>query len=379
VRILFSCVAGSDQHLFCLIPLARAALAAGDEVVVASGPDRGAQVTSHGFTFRPAGPQFAALVHDARDRFPDFSIGGEQEEIETFTRFFARVAAPAAIGDLIAVVDEFRPDLVVHEPADLAGPLAAAACGVRYATHDWGLAVPDSYGPAIAAAVAPMWHAWRLDPPASGGLYRQLHIRICPPSLDPSAGRAAQLLRPSAAAGPDPEAWTGSGSERPLVHVSLGSAGFNQAFHLLGFVVDAVSREDVQLVVTVGRGNDPRALGPLGDNVRAEPFVPHAALMPHCDAVVTHGGSGTVLAALEHGVPLLVLPLGADQYRTADAVTAGGAGTSLRGRITAAEVRASVRRLLDDPPYREAAQRVAREIEAMPSAAEALAAIRARG
>ena len=50
------------------------------------------------------------------------------------------------------------------------------------------------------------------------------------------------------------------------------------------------------------------------------------------DAVVTHGGAGTTLGALAFGVPLLVLPQGADQYANAERVVAAGAGRQLLKR-----------------------------------------------
>jgi UDP:flavonoid glycosyltransferase YjiC (YdhE family) len=92
--------------------------------------------------------------------------------------------------------------------------------------------------------------------------------------------------------------------------------------------------------------------------------------------VVTHGGSGTTLGALAHGLPLLVLPQGADQYANAEAVVAAGAGRSLgRDQTTIAAIRDSVRALLRDPGYRRAARRLQTEIFAMPTAEQTIAKI----
>ena len=64
--------------------------------------------------------------------------------------------------------------------------------------------------------------------------------------------------------------------------------------------------------------------------MRVRRFVPQAELLPHCTAVVTHGGSGSMLGALAHGLPLLVVPQGADQFSNADRVVAAGAGLALQ-------------------------------------------------
>ncbi|HEY9378200.1 MAG TPA: nucleotide disphospho-sugar-binding domain-containing protein, partial [Jiangellaceae bacterium] len=130
------------------------------------------------------------------------------------------------------------------------------------------------------------------------------------------------------------------------------------------------------LVVTVGQQNDPAVLGPQPDNVVVRLYVPQAELLPHCQAVVTHGGSGTMLGALAQGLPLLVVPQGADQYANADAVVAASAGRRLgRDETTGDAVRDSVRSLLDDPGFRRAALRVQAEIRAMPTAAQAITRI----
>ena len=61
-------------------------------------------------------------------------------------------------------------------------------------------------------------------------------------------------------------------------------------------------------LVTVGRNVEPEALGPLPPRVRVERFVPQAHILPRSAAVVSHGGSGTTLGALAHGLPLVLVP-----------------------------------------------------------------------
>ena len=74
-------------------------------------------------------------------------------------------------------------------------------------------------------------------------------------------------------------------------------------------VLDGV--EDLAaVVVTTGAGVDPDALGRRPPNVHVHAFVPQATLLPFCDAVVCHGGSGTLLGAAAHALPQVVLPQG---------------------------------------------------------------------
>jgi len=128
-----------------------------------------------------------------------------------------------------------------------------------------------------------------------------------------------------------------------------------------------------EIVATTGGTPPPATVPP---HVRAEPYIPMSALLPTCDAVVFHGGSGTMLAALAAGVPMVMLPTAADQPANADAVTLAGAGIALPP--TARDVDAVVGALgqvLNEPAYREAARGIAGEIAAMPEPAALVPAL----
>lgn len=384
MRVLLACVAGSQQHLNCLLPLARAAVAAGDEVALASGPDRVAEIRRYGLTFYPVGASFEVLVALAGREAPAYRLGGENEEVLTYTHMFGAVAGPRTARDLLDVLSDFRPDLVIHEAAEFGAPLAATVKGIPFATLTYGLPVPVACLEAAGAALAPAWERYGLVPDPYGGAYRHLAVDIFPQSLrgcspvHPAAGH--RDVRPKALAVPGQgalDSWVRLPADRPIVHVSFGTAAWNRAVTLMRSVVEALSDEDVTVVTVVGPGQDPGELGRLPGNAVARPFVPHGLLLPHCQAVVTHGGAGTTLAALEHGVPLLVLPQGADQFRTADAVEAAAAGLAVRGAVPAEAVRAGVQLLLRHPVLRAGAARVAEEIAVMPAPADALAAIKA--
>jgi UDP:flavonoid glycosyltransferase YjiC (YdhE family) len=89
--------------------------------------------------------------------------------------------------------------------------------------------------------------------------------------------------------------------------------------------------------------------------------------MPHAAAMVCHGGFGTVRMALASGVPMVVLPLFADQPHNARRVAALGAGIALeRGPAGVAELAEAVEVLLDDASYRAAAARVEAEVRTLP-------------
>lgn len=113
---------------------------------------------------------------------------------------------------------------------------------------------------------------------------------------------------------------------------------------------------------------DPTVLGEQPDRVRVERYVPQTQVLPECDVIVSHAGSGTSVATLALGLPQLCLPQGADQFLNATAIASAGAGISLMsGEQEAEAIRDAVARLLDDSSFRDAAQRISVSIASMPS------------
>ncbi|WP_225447197.1 glycosyltransferase [Streptacidiphilus sp. PB12-B1b] len=93
-------------------------------------------------------------------------------------------------------------------------------------------------------------------------------------------------------------------------------------------------------------------------------------LLPDCDLVVSHGGAGTVLTSLRHGLPLLLVPQLPDHAGHAGRVVAAGAGEVLtRDEASGSRVAAEVRRLLADGPERAAARALRQEMLAQPAPA----------
>src|SRR5215813_12628284 len=98
---------------------------------------------------------------------------------------------------------------------------------------------------------------------------------------------------------------------QPLVLVGLSSTVMRQE-ELLQRAADALGQLPVRGLVTTGPAVDPAMIS-APDNVTVTRWARHADVLPHCSAVITHGGHGTVMKALIDGVPLIVVPLGRDQ------------------------------------------------------------------
>jgi MGT family glycosyltransferase len=151
-------------------------------------------------------------------------------------------------------------------------------------------------------------------------------------------------------------------SGRPLVLVGLSSTVMRQE-GLLQRAADALGQLHVRGLVTTGPAVDPAGIV-APPNVTVTRWVRHADVLPHCSAVITHGGHGTVMKALIAGVPLVVVPLGRDQPDNAARVVYAGAGIRLRKNASVSALRAAVARVIDDPGYRAAAGRMAGRLAA---------------
>jgi len=156
--------------------------------------------------------------------------------------------------------------------------------------------------------------------------------------------------------------WRAGEPGQPLVLVGLSSTIMLQE-GLLQRAADALGQAQVRGLVTTGPAVDPAVISAPPD-VTVTRWVRHADVLPHCSAVITHGGHGTVMKALIAGVPLIVVPLGRDQPDNAGRVVYVGAGIRLRKNASADALRAAVSRVIDDPRYRAAARHMAARLAA---------------
>jgi UDP:flavonoid glycosyltransferase YjiC (YdhE family) len=132
---------------------------------------------------------------------------------------------------------------------------------------------------------------------------------------------------------------------------------------LIDQVCEAVAGLDVDAVLTLGPAVRRDAVH-VPDNIEVVAFADHDRLMPGSAAVIGHGGLGTVLRALAHGVPQLLLPLGRDQAYNADRVERVGAGIRLPTNASTARIRTALRALLTDGRFAAQASLAARHIAA---------------
>ena len=285
------------------------------------------------------------------------------------------------LGDLELLVQSWRPDVVLHETWEFAGPIAAASAGIPSICQTLGLRIDDRILDSVAAAVAPLWEQRGLEPDPTAGLYRSLCLDTMPPSFQHyESAQSRDVIHPLRPIAEPPvpgellPQWIEQRRKAPLVYMTLGTNNStNSNVLMFRSVIDGLDDLDVDVLITIGFGKDPATIGPLASNVHVENYVPQSLLLPHCSAVICHGGAGTILNSLAQGLPLLILPQGADQYVMGDRVLAAGVGLRLVPEdVNPSSVRANVLALQEESSYRAGAHRLKREIGAMPGTEEAV-------
>jgi MGT family glycosyltransferase len=144
----------------------------------------------------------------------------------------------------------------------------------------------------------------------------------------------------------------------------------NRSAEVSEAILDGLRDEPLNLVLAIGRDQDPAQFGAQPSNVHIERYIPLSLLLPHCAVVVCQAGFSTAVTALHHGLPMVMLPLGADQPLVAQQMSRLGVGLVL-GAVdrTPSAIRDAVRSVLADPTYRDNAQRVRDAMAALPGPA----------
>ncbi|MDQ3678104.1 MAG: glycosyltransferase [Actinomycetota bacterium] len=388
---------GSAGHLLPLAPFGHACVRAGHEVLVAAQRQRRGNVERTGLTFAPVEDPPPDEWMPLMAQFAELSV---ERANELMIEFFARIDTVAALPGLRALVEDWQPDIILRESCEFASTLVADMYGIALVRVGLGLAAVEEKAIQLAAGTVDRLRAdMGLSADRAGDRLRNTpYFTMVPERLeDPEIALPALTHRfalDAPVATPAlPDWWPGNND--PLVYLTLGSV--TAAEHLPYYpslyraAIDELAPLRARVLVTIGDNRDVEQLGPLPSNVHVERWVAHDAVAAHAAAIVGHGGYGTTLGSIRHGVPQVVMPLFSnDQWANAAAVARAGAGISLcaergtrpvlglPGPDTLGELGPAVQRVLSDGSYRDRAGRIATAADELPpvdAAVDALVAI----
>jgi UDP:flavonoid glycosyltransferase YjiC (YdhE family) len=138
--------------------------------------------------------------------------------------------------------------------------------------------------------------------------------------------------------------------------------------------MQALAGMDARVLVLTGSELAPGEIDPV-PGVHVRRYLPHAAVLQDAALVVTHAGTGTLMASFAAGAPVICIPLGRDQDSNARRVEELGLGTVLAPTAEPDEIRAATTETLTSPPMHDAARRMADAIRAYGDGTRAIAAL----
>jgi UDP:flavonoid glycosyltransferase YjiC (YdhE family) len=361
VRVLFT-TAPLSGHFFPLVPLAWACRSLGHEVLVATSDSYLPTVLRSGLPVTSSGPaaDFVDLAKDAAGHSP-------VQRRQAHGRVLSGIAARNLPG-LASIVTSWRPDVVVSERAEFAGPIAAAAYGVPRVELRWGVAPLVEFRAAAATQLEPDLTAFGLD--ALPGPDRV--VSPWPRSLRlPHAVRDESIRYVPYNGDAHIPQWLLAPRTRPRVCITLGTLlprlNTGGAWDVVVGALDLLPQADIEVVIAVD--DDVVATWPqLPASVTHVGRMPLSEVLAGCDAVLHHGGQGSSLTALAVGCPQLVFPQFDDHFDNADAVVRAGAGARLLpAELTPWSLAKNTLDLIESVHFRQSADAVAAEIAAQPS------------
>lgn len=383
-RILFSFARGRG-HLGPMLPLARAARAAGHETALCGA--RSVVRDQTGFDhLHPR--EVSTMPSTATPAWGEGETGILTPV--TSSGLLANIA-PYFLGDsgreardaVVGIATAWAADVVICDGQDFGAMVAAELSGLPCVVVEAFATAPDAWLERFREPMQAFRAEAGLEPdPELRGVHGALTVVPFPPALrgDRDARSPMTRMRPDAPPSRSDHpavAWLAAGDEPHRVYATLGTV-FNRASgDLLPRIIAALESLPVRALVTTGPEIDPAGFRTGSPRVRVERYVPQDDVLDAVDLVVTHGGSGTMTQALSHGVPLLMLPLGADHLPNSERVRDLGAGEMLDARATPAELAARIRHLLGDASARAGAAAVAEEMRALPSPADVVRRIEA--
>ncbi len=444
MRFVFTCIPGLG-HFNPLLPLARGLKDAGHSVAFATAPGFTDVVRGGGFEFIRAGPDW-----DERrllETVPELRAIGKMYRGEWMMKYLFLDRSPRQmIADLATIIPAWRPDMIIAGSFEYGGPLAAEKAGLPYATATYTVPLNRWLRKLVLGRpIAKLRSEMGLPAdPQMKTFEHSLDLCFAPPSwtferalLRPAlkrlivarvlsadlpirqrlSGIRALLLEPilarAIASGceqdnvhffgegkpaeeADPPSWLLEMPHEQTVFVSLGTVLSGEHSELFGKIIAGLRDQAINLVVTLGGKGDPAAFGRQPPNVRIMPFITQIelrALLPTVDLCINHAGYGSVMEALQHGIPLVLLPLVSDGPMNAQMCLSTGVAPELPARVwglspkglpvirpeqlTPVHIRDAAMRALGDPSYRAAARKIQAELSERPGPDEAVALLEA--
>ena len=150
---------------------------------------------------------------------------------------------------------------------------------------------------------------------------------------------------------------------KPVIFITQGTVNINNYNHLIIPALQALKTSDAMIVVATGSSESEELKKKFAsEKVIIEEYIPYNYIMPYADLIITNGGFGGVITALWHGVPMVVAGSTEDKPEIAARITYCKVGINLKtGRPNPGKIRKAVKKILEDPTYKNNAMAISRD------------------
>jgi UDP:flavonoid glycosyltransferase YjiC (YdhE family) len=365
-RILFA-AAGGHGHLQPLLPLAQHAAQAGHVVLVTGAASLAPHVAPRGLPFTATGP-------DLKPIHAPLVVHGLDEERRGVADYFVAKLGRARAEAVLRLCRSWRPDVIVRDEVDFGAAVAAEAAGLPHVPVIVIGAGQFILRELVSDPLELLLSDLGVSEVAGVDLLHR-HLTLTP---FPQSFRSPEDVLPGKVIGYQVAAPRRAARTERSVFVTLGTIFNTESGDLLRTAaLGAAECPNVErVIVATGEHVEPASLGRLPRQVVVHQFVPQEAVLAECVAVISHAGSGTVLGALKQALPMVSLPMGADQQLNAARLDVLGLGVSLRADSTdVGQVRDALADVLASTPMHQKLEAVREEICALPGPAEAIDAV----
>lgn len=152
------------------------------------------------------------------------------------------------------------------------------------------------------------------------------------------------------------------------VYISMGTVNQNREFYRN--CVNALAGTDWQVIISMGTNTD--HFEDLPENIQVYESVDQMAVLSIADAFITHCGMNSASEGLYFGVPLVLFPQTPEQDSVAKRTEELGAGVRLES-ISGEDILDVLKKVIDEPQYKEGAERISESFKSCGGTAEARA------
>lgn len=386
-------------HLYPQIAVANALRARGHEVAFYTGTEAAPVLEREGyrlFPFQKVDEEYVNRVLFGADRNSSEPTGGL--DFAKLLRDWMLETIPAQVADIDAVIAEWRPDAITSDQTMWGAtfivgeqgkvPVAITSCGAccmipgpDAPPFGLGLPKPRTFSTRLLSKAVTMGQAVLTIP--FRRRFNEIRARFGLPAVRTTALKHLATVRlyilpstpefdydrhdlPASVKYVGPYLWNKPANivspdwllqlrhSRPWIHATEGTIHVGEPL-VLRATAQGLANLDMDVIMTSGGARDPESidLGVKAPNLHLTRWIAHSDLLPKTDVIITTGGAGTVLAAINSRVPMILIPTEWDKPEIAQRIVESGAGIRIMPKkLTPQSIRTAVETILSDPSYK---------------------------